>query len=114
MGAAYTPGLKVTARATIRKARRLPLVGQVLARVGERVTARQVVARTDLPGKVFPVNVANQLGVLPDEVPGVMLKQAGEPIALDEVLAATRSFFGLFHSEVRAPIAGAVESVSKI
>src|SRR6185503_292451 len=112
--AAYTPGLKVTARATIRKARRLPLAGQVTVKVGDRVTARQVVARTDLPGKVFPLNVANQLGLLADEVPGSMRKRPGEAVAKDEVIASTKSFFGLFPSEVRSPIAGTVESVSKV
>jgi hypothetical protein len=114
MGAAYTPGLRVTARAVVRKARRLPLAGQVLVGLGDRVEARQVVARTDLPGKVFPVNVANQLGVLPDEVPAAMRRQPGEPIQKGDLLAETRSFFGLFHADVRSPIAGTVDSVSKV
>jgi hypothetical protein len=114
MGAAYTPGLKVTARAVVRKARRLPLTGQVLVKVGDPVTARQVVARTDLPGKVFPVNVANLLGVLPDEVPEAMRKQPGDAVAKDELIAETRSFFGLFRSQARSPIAGVVESISKV
>lgn len=114
MGAAYTPGLKVTARAVVRKARRLPLAGQVVVKIGEKVGARQVVARTDLPGKVFPVNIANQLGVLPDEVPEAMRKKPSEAVAKDELLAETRSFFGLFRSDVRSPIAGTVESISKV
>jgi hypothetical protein len=114
MGAAYTPGLKVTARTTVRKARRLPLAGEVVVAVGERVTARQVVARTDLPGKVFPLNLANQLSVMADEVPAAMRKKPGEAVAKDELLAETRSFFGLFHSEVRSPIDGSVESISRV
>jgi hypothetical protein len=114
MGAAYTPGLKVTARAVVRKPRRLPLAGQVVVKVGDRVGARQVVARTELPGKVFPVNVANQLGVLPDEVPEAMRKKAGDAVDKGELLAETRSFFGLFRSDVPAPIQGTVESVSRV
>src|SRR4051794_39008125 len=104
MGAAYTPGLKVTARATVRKARRLPLSGTVLVKVGDRVTARQPVARADLPGKVYPINIANQLSILADEVPESMRKKAGESVAKGEMIAETRSFFGLFHSDVRSPI----------
>ncbi len=114
MGAAYTPGLKVTARATVRKARRLPLAGTVVVKVGDRVGARQIVARTDLPGKVFPINIANQLSILPDEVPESMRVKPGDEIRKDAVLAETRSFFGLFHSDVRSPIDGTVESISKV
>jgi hypothetical protein len=106
--------LKVTARAVVRKPRRLPLAGEVLVKVGDRVTARQVVARTDLPGKVFPVNIASQLGVLPDEVPAAMTKRIGDPVQKDEVIAETRSFFGLFRSDARSPIVGAVESISRV
>jgi hypothetical protein len=114
MGVAYTPGLKVTARAVVRKARRLPLAGRVVVEIGDRVTSRQVVARTDLPGKVYPLNVANQLGVLPDEVPEAMKKRAGETIAKGDVLAETSSFFGVFRSEVRSPIDGTLESISRV
>jgi hypothetical protein len=113
MGGAYTPGLKVTAHAVVRKARRLPLAGTVLVRAGERVTADQVVARTELPGKVHALAVASQLAILPDELPDAMRKRPGDAVARDELLAATRSFFGLFKGEVRAPVDGAVESVSR-
>jgi hypothetical protein len=114
MGNAYTPGLKVTARAVIRKARRLPLTGQVVVKVGDKVRAADVVARTDLPGKVFPLNVGNQLSVGADEVPAAMRKRPGEPVKKGEVLAETRSFLGLFHTEVRSPIDGQVESISQV
>lgn len=114
MGNAYTPGLQVTPRTVIRKTRRLPLSGTVVAKVGERVSADQVVARTDLPGKVFPVNVANQLSILPDEVGDAMKKQLGEQVKKGELLAETRTFFGLFRSDVASPIDGSVESVSKV
>lgn len=114
MGAAYTPGLKVTARAVVRKQRRLPLAGEVVVKIGDRVTATQVVARTDLPGKVYPLNVANTLGVLPDEVPEAMKVQPGATVTKGELLAETSSFFGIFKSDARSPIDGTVESVSKV
>ncbi len=114
VGAAYTPGLKVTPRTLVRKARRLPLAGEVVVKVGDLVEADQVVARTDLPGKVFPTNIANQLSILPDEVAAAMRKQTGDAVKKGEVLAETRSFFGLFHSDVRSPIDGVVESISKV
>jgi hypothetical protein len=114
MASAYTPGLKVTPHMLVRKTRRLPLAGQVVVAVGDRVTADQVVARTDLPGKVFPLNVANQLSITADELKEAMRKRPGDAVKKDELLAETRSFFGLFHEAARSPIDGTVESVSSV
>jgi len=113
-GEAYTPGLTVTPRTVVRRSRRLPIAGEVCVRVGDTVAADTVVARTDLPGKAFPVNVAHELSVLPDEVPEAMRVWTGQTIAKGEVLAATRSVFGLFKSEVRSPTTGVIESVSEL
>ncbi|MEE9558696.1 MAG: hypothetical protein V3V94_04335, partial [Candidatus Brocadiales bacterium] len=62
MAHAYTPGLRVADRVTVRKNRILPLPGKTLASVGDRVEAETIVARTDMPGKVFSVNAAGRLG----------------------------------------------------
>ncbi len=78
MAHAYTPGLKVTERMKIIKKRILPLKGEVMVKKGDKVTSDTVVARTELPGPVEPVNVANILGVPPQDVPETMLKKVGE------------------------------------
>ncbi len=114
MGDAYTPGLTVTPSMVVRKTRRLPLEGKVIARVGDTVKAGDVVARTDLPGKVHLINFANVLGVLPDELPETLKVELGAPIKMKQVLAAHRAFFGLINNEVTAPIDGILESVSKV
>ncbi len=114
MGHAYTPGLKVTERTTIRKRRRLPIRGEVVVKQGAMVQPGDVVARTELPGDVFPVNVANQLGLEPREIGMAMLKEKGDVIAAGEKIAESKSFFGLFRSEVTAPIEGTVENVSNV
>jgi hypothetical protein len=114
MAHAYTPGLRVTELAQIRKERILPLHGEVLVAAGDEVSAEQVVARTDLPGNVHSVNVANILSVLPDEVPSKMLKRDGEAVGKDEPIARASTMFGLFKSVARSPIAGRVESVSSV
>lgn len=113
MGDAYTPGLTVTKHAVVHKTRRLPLAGEVLVEVGATVKAHDVIARTELPGKVTLVNVATRLGVQPDEVEGTMLVKAGEPIARGQVLARSTTFW-IFTSEVSSPIAGTLESISKV
>ena len=61
MAHSYTPGLTVTERTVVRKRRLLPIPGSVLAQVGDRVRADQIVARAELPGPVHVVNVANLL-----------------------------------------------------
>lgn len=114
MAHAYTPGLKVAARTLVRKERRLPLPGETLATKGQKVKGSDVVARTALPGNVSTVNVGGLLGVPPEDVPSLMLKQPGQEVAKDEVIALSKGFLGLFKTEVKAPTQGTVESVSSI
>jgi hypothetical protein len=114
MAHAYTPGLRVTELTALRKERILPLQGEVLVREGDRVTAEQVVARTELPGNVHSVNVANLLSVLPDEVPSKMEKREGETVAPDDVIARNSTLFGLFKSVAKSPVRGFVENVSSV
>ncbi|HLU67694.1 MAG TPA: hypothetical protein VKZ63_15530, partial [Kofleriaceae bacterium] len=114
MGDAYTPGLTVTGRTTVRKTRRLPLTGTVLVERGAKVKATEVVARTELPGKVTMVNFANVLGVLPDEIESTLQVQPGSEIRKGQVIAEHRSFFGLFRTTIESPIDGTFESVSKV
>ncbi|MGH7251475.1 MAG: hypothetical protein ACREIK_06420 [Nitrospiraceae bacterium] len=114
MGHAYTPGLTVTERTVIRKPRLLPIPGTVLAKAGDRVRAETVIARAELPGKVQVVNVANLLGVAPDEIRDYLVKKEGEAVGEDEVIAENKPFIKWFKTEVRSPIRGKVESVSTI
>jgi hypothetical protein len=110
----YTPGLKVTAFTTLRRERKLPLTGTVLVQPGQKVEAETVVARTELPGNVQTVNVANLLGILPEDVPDCLVKPVGSALAKGEVFAESRSFFGLFRSRCAAPVTGTLESVSTV
>jgi hypothetical protein len=112
MGHTYTPGLTVTPRSVVSKKRILPLPGTVLVEVGQTVSSATVVARAELPGKVHVVNMVNQLGILPEDLPDYMIKREGDRIEKAEVLAETKPLIKWFKTEVRSPIAGAVETVS--
>jgi hypothetical protein len=112
MAHTYTPGLTVTPRTVVSKKRILPLPGTVLVRVGETVTSAKVVARAELPGKVHVMNLVNQLSILPEDLPEYMVKRQGDAIAQGEVLAENKPFIKWFKTEVRAPVAGTVETVS--
>jgi hypothetical protein len=111
---AYTPGLRVTAHAVIRRERRLPLKGEVLAKVGDAVNADSVVARTELPGNVQTVNVAARLAVDPARVPDALVAPVGTTVAKGDVIAEGKSLFGLMKQRAEAPVAGTIESVSPI
>jgi hypothetical protein len=112
MATSFTPGLRVARGTTITKERRLPLLGEVTVRPGDPVRHDQVVARTDLPGDIYPVQVAHALGVEPGELRDAMLKKEKDPVAKGETIALTRSFFGMFKSTCESPIDGTVESIS--
>ena len=114
MAHAYTPGLRVTPDTVIRKRRLLPIPGEVLVSEGTLVSATSEVAQTALPGKVYPVNVINQLSITPGEILSYMLKQEGEAVSKDEPIAENKPFIKWFKTQVRTPITGTVESISKV
>jgi transcription antitermination factor NusG len=114
MGHAYTPGLKVSDKILITKKRILPLKGDVLVKVGDKVKPDTVVARTLLPGNVEPFNVANVLGIPPEDIMYHMLRKEGERVKQGEVIAKSKSFFGLFSSECKSKAEGTVESISSV
>ncbi|MBU4487333.1 MAG: hypothetical protein KKD38_10450, partial [Candidatus Delongbacteria bacterium] len=115
MAHAYTPGLKVAAKTIIEKIRKLPLLGQVLVKKGDKIPSQTIVAKTDLPGKVYPINVAGQLGLSKaEELIECMLLNEGDKVKKDEVIAQSKGFFGFFKSDYKAPIDGTITQISHI
>lgn len=112
MAKAYTPGLKVSARANYRARRQLPVHGEVLVKVGDTVKARDVVARTFIEGEVTPVAVSTQLGVPAGDLASLMLVKPGDAVTAGQPLARSKGIFGLGKKEVASPSAGTVESIS--
>ncbi len=114
MAHAYTPGLQVTEKTIVRKRRALPLKGNVLVAKGDVLKAEDVVARTELPGKVHSTNVVNKLGIQPQELRSYMLKKEGDPVKKDEPIAEAKSFLKWFGTICTSPITGTVESISTV
>jgi hypothetical protein len=110
----YTPGLRVAERTLLRKERRLPLPGEVLVKEGDAVAADQVVAKTDLPGNVQPINIANLLSLEPADIKEFMLKKESDRIEKNEPLARSAGLFGMFKNTYKSPVSGTVESVSDV
>ena len=114
MAHSYTPGLKVLKNTKILKERRLPLKGAVSASVGNKVNPDDIIAKTDLPGNVQMVNVANQLNVDASDVKEVMVSRIGSKVSKDELIAETKGLFGFFKSSVNSPVSGTIESISDL
>jgi len=114
MAHAYTPGLKVAPRTLVKKERRLPLKGNITVKKGDKVTSDTVVARTELPGNVTPMNIVNTLSITPEELDEVMFKKEGDKVEKGEMMAQTKGFFGYFKSAVNAPVSGTIESISEV
>jgi hypothetical protein len=112
MAHSYTPGLTVTEQTVVRRRRLLPIAGAVLVKDGETVRADQAVARAELPGKVYPLNLANQLGVAPNEITDYLVKKPGDRVNKDEILAENKPFIKWFKTEIPSPVSGTLESVS--
>jgi hypothetical protein len=114
MAHAYTPGLRVTASAIVRRERRLPLKGHVLVKAGDAVGPQDVVARTELPGNVQTINLASRLDVDPARVPQILRKRVGADVRTGELLAETQGLFGFARRSVVVPADGFIESVSSV
>ena len=114
MAHAYTPGLKVMPCTVLTKKRLLPIPGKVMAALNQKVDALETVAMTELPGRVFSVNVANRLGVGPAEVGNFMVKKQGDKVKKGDVIAENRPFIKWFKTTVDATVDGTIESVSAV
>ena len=114
MAHAYTPGLKVLHHTKVEKNRRLPIKGEITKQVGDLLKPEDVVAKTDLPGNVQMLKVANVLNIGPADVPNVMLVGEGDKVNKGQMIAETEGFFGFFKSNVKSPIDGTVESISDV
>ena len=100
MAHAYTPGLKVAAKINIEKIRKLPLLGDVLVKKDDEIPSNTIVAKTELPGKVYPINVAGQLALgKASELPEAMLKKEGDEVEKGELIAQSKGFFGFFKQQ---------------
>ena len=114
MAHAYVPGLKVVPNATVKKSRQLPIKGEILKKIGEKVFADDEVAKTHLPGNIIPINIANQLNIEPVDIKDFMKKREGDTIKIGEIIAGTNGIFGMFKNFVKSPINGTLDSFSHI
>lgn len=114
MATAYTAGLRVSSSATVRKERKLPLLGEVLVKVGDRVAPDTVLAKAERPGLLSSLHLADKLGVDAEALQAALLVKEGDFVEEGQLLGEHKSFFGMFTSRVVAPHAGTVEFISAV
>lgn len=87
----------------IRRERRLLLRGEVLVNEGEEVRPEDVVAETHLPGAIFMLDIARGLDIDPADVKHFLVRQPGDFLMEDDVIAQDD---GTFSRVIRTPMAG--------
>lgn len=100
----YPPQTQVIALTTIARQRYLPVPGQVLVNIGDRVEPAMPVARALLPGEYRIIDVASVLGVHESEVDKYLVKGLGQQVKKGERIAVRRGL--LFPRVCRAPADG--------
>ncbi len=111
---AYTPGLKVKKSTIVQKMRRLPLLGEVYPKEGDKVNYSDVIARTEISGDPEIVKISMVMGLEPEDTPKYMLKKIGETVEKGELLAFYKALFGLIKKQIKAPVSGTLESFSEV
>ena len=114
MSKSYTPGLIVLENTKIRKKRQLPMKGKVLVEIGDKVSTRDVVASTEIPGNVQMMNAANQLNIEPENIKDYMLLDIDQSVKRGDVIAENKGLFGLFKTSLKSPIDGTVANISDV
>jgi len=96
----------------VRKTRRLPLPGEVLVKVGDKVSPDDIVAKISLrPGIPWVIPVSRLLGIEPEALPGAMMRKIGDQVKVKEVIArAEQGLYG--RKEYESPTDGVIEDIS--
>lgn len=98
---------------TIRRERRLPVRGEVMAEVGSLVEPNDVIARCSHSGEICLIDVARALSVPDTEVEQHLLKAVGDWVQSGEVVAARKGPVSLLNKTCRSPKEGIVTAISR-
>jgi hypothetical protein len=89
----------------VRRERILPVPGEVLVKLNERVEPTQVVAQASLPGDFRVLSVAPELGISSTKIKRYMQVKVGDNVRRGQVIAKKRS------RVIKSSIAGVLASV---
>lgn len=95
--------VRIGSKSRIRRERRLPIPGEILVNEGQEVQAEDLIAEASLPGEFYLVDVARGLDVDIRGVQHFLVRQPGEYLMEDDVIAQVG---GALPRLVRAPLSG--------
>lgn len=111
---AYTPGLTVSADIVVRRIRRLPIKGEVLAPQGSDVNPDTVIARAMLPGNLQTFKLAEKMGIDAHDIATLSPIKVGQSLKAGEHIYETKGLFGMFKQQIISEHTGTVESISEV
>ena len=94
MAIQLTPGLQVESEAKISTRRELPVVGEILVKVGDKVTGSDLVAKAFLPGEMRILRAPERMGLNPREVMESLKIKVGDEIKEGDLLCEHIGLFG--------------------
>lgn len=112
MKRALTPGLQKREDVLLRRHRALPVKGEILVEAGAEVSARDIVARAELPGDLSILRLPEKMGLDADEVLQGIKVKVGDRLLPGDLICERSGLFGLMKSRFLAPHAGEVEFIS--
>jgi hypothetical protein len=104
----YPPETRVSPLTTIKRERMLPVPGEVVVQVGQRVEPWDAVAQAAVPGGYRIVDVARALRVREENIKEYLLKAEGDDIEAGEPIAVRHRFF---RRAVRSPVNGFLAAI---
>ncbi len=113
MSSSLVPSLILAEKTELVKLRELPLKGKILVQIGQQVIADQIIAEAEMPGDLLVVKLVEQSGLDLDLVMRNLTLKEGEQVEKNQLIFQYKTFFGLFETNVLAPISGQIEFISQ-
>lgn len=113
MSQAFTPGLQVKRSAVVRRIRELPLPGEILVKMGDKVQNGTKVAQASLPGELLILRIPEEMGIEDFEVMKNLRVKQGDTVQKGQLLCEHKGLFGLLRSQFVAPADGLIELITE-
>ncbi|MCB0319903.1 MAG: hypothetical protein KDD60_03195 [Bdellovibrionales bacterium] len=113
MSRAFTPGLLAVASTPIMRKRELPVPGEILVNIGDRIQASDEVARAELPGELYILRLPERMGLEPFEVLEGLKVKPKDVVSAGDLICEQRILFGLLSTSFRAPEGGTIEFIAE-
>lgn len=107
------PSLRILAKTLFRKVRIVPPNATICVTPGTQVNPEDIVARAEVPGQIHSICAADKLGIANACLMENIDVRLGDVVSKNQIIGRRQSVFGLFRREVRSPVSGRVENISK-